>query len=201
MYYNKKDYYYKRAKREHYLSRAAYKLLEMNKRYHIIRRGMKVLDVGCAPGGWSQVALNAVGRKGLVVGFDIEKVELNAPNFRFVQGDLFQDETWNSAFEIAKGPFQVILSDAAPKTTGIAFKDVSRSLEMCSEVIRRASKHLVHGGWCVLKVFEGEGFAEFKKELKEVFLKVKIYKPIASRTMSRETYLILQGFTGRDDGA
>lgn len=135
----KKDYYYRLAKKEKYYSRAAYKLIQLNKKFKLIRRGNVVLDLGAAPGGWSQVAIKLVGSKGKVVAVDIKKMKpLKYENFSFIQGDFTDPKIQKKIKEITEGGVDVIISDASPSLSGIKDLDHIRSIELCKSVINIA---------------------------------------------------------------
>lgn len=185
--YNKKDFYHQKAKKEGFLARSAYKLQEIQEKFKLIGKGDTVLDLGCAPGAWTQVALPLVGEKGKVVGVDLEKVTtLVHPNFRFMHRDAFtlQPE------DLPESPFDVVMSDMAPKTSGVKIRDQSRSAEMCLlalEVARRLGKP---GSSIVMKIFEGPDMENIHRELRLTFKQVKTFRPDSTRQASIETYIV-----------
>lgn len=189
--YNKKDFYHQKAKEEGFLARSAYKLQEIQKKFHLIKRGAKVLDLGCAPGAWVQVALPLVSSNGIIVGVDIEKIDLKAtkldvPQFRFMHRDAFtlQPE------DLPESPFDVILSDMAPKTSGVKIRDQARSAEMCLLALEVAKRLGKPGSSLVVKLFEGEDANNVRKEIDKSYKTLKIFRPQSTRSASVEVYLI-----------
>ncbi|MGZ3696104.1 MAG: SAM-dependent methyltransferase [Bdellovibrionota bacterium] len=189
MAYEKKDFYHRKAKEEGFLARSAYKLQEIQKKFKLIKTGAKVLDLGCAPGAWVQVALPMVGPRGLVLGVDLEKVELKHPQFRFIHGDAFKLEPEH----MPEGPFDVVLSDMAPKTSGIKIRDQVRSAELCLHALAVAEKHLKVGGGLVVKLFEGGDADMVRKQIEARFESFKPFKPDSTRQASVEMYLVAMG--------
>jgi len=187
--YNKKDFYHQKAKEEGFLARSAYKLQEINKKFRLIKGGSKVLDLGCAPGAWVQVALPIVGPKGLVVGVDLEFIDpkdLSAPNFRFIHGDAFKLKPE----DLPEGPFDAVLSDMAPKTSGIKVRDQALSAALCLHALETAKLHLRNGGSLVVKLFEGGDAEKVAKEIAVHFESFKHFRPDSTRSASKEIYLI-----------
>ena len=183
------DSYSRRAKKEKWLARSVFKLMEMDKKFHLIRRGDHLLDLGCFPGSWSQYGIKRVGPKGDVVGIDLKKPDrLSAPNFRFIKADVFTlDPEWLLK-EV--GPRDLVISDIAPKTTGIPVADTSRSLELAKEALKIASAALKKKGHFLCKVFEGEDLKAYQDALQGYFGQVRRFRPSAIRKGSRETYLL-----------
>lgn len=193
--YKRKDYYYERAKKEGFFSRAAYKLTEIVESYRVIGRDDRVIDVGCSPGGWSQVASRIVGEKGVVLGIDIERPgAINSSNFIFIQGDIRSPEVQKRAIESIGGRADVVISDASPKLTGIKERDHSMSVDLITEVFTFAKKVLKKGGNMLVKVIEGPELNRVFKEIKGSFEFTKIYRPDSTRSASRENYIIAKGF-------
>ncbi|MGA1845575.1 RlmE family RNA methyltransferase [Deferribacter abyssi] len=194
--YKRKDAYYKKAKKEGFKSRAAYKLIEINNKYQLIKKGDVVLDAGCAPGGWSQAVLTIVGNKGLVVGVDILPVEgITFHNFHFIQGNLLDAETLDKVLDISRN-FDTVISDAAPNTTGQKITDHVNSLELVKTILSFAEKVLKKGGNFLFKLFDGEDRDEFIKLLKTKFSTIKIIRPDATRKSSFEIYIVCKGYKG-----
>lgn len=196
------DHYFHEAKREGYRSRAAYKLIEIDERRKIIRRGDAVLDCGCAPGSWLQVAAARVGPRGCVVGIDLKPVQLTAePYVHIVEGDIREiDPAEFLAFlPGSKTHFDVILSDMAPYTTGERTRDHHRSARLCGDVLDRCPDLLRPGGNVVMKVLEGETYPDLLTRTGACFDKVKGFKPKASRSVSTEMYIVAHGFISRSD--
>ena len=191
------DHYFREAKREGYLSRAAYKLIEIDDRKRILSRGDRVLDFGCAPGSWLQVAARRVGPKGLVVGVDLTPVrhQFREQNIRSLVGDLHEIDPRDLTSQLdTEGRFDVILSDLAPNTTGDRTSDHYQSIRLCERVLELCPLLLREGGRLVMKVFEGEAYPELLRRVKDGFERVKGFKPKASREMSREMYIIGSGY-------
>lgn len=184
--YNKKDHFYHKAKKEGYLARSAYKLQEMQKKFNLIKKNSKVLDLGCAPGAWSQVVLEIIGREGSLVGLDLERVGLSAPNARFLQLDAFTitPET------LPEAPFDCIISDMAPKTSGIRLRDQARSHELCIKAIELSDTMLRPGGKLVMKIFESGEIKEIETEIKKRFQELKKFRPDSTRQASFEIYFV-----------
>jgi 23S rRNA (uridine2552-2'-O)-methyltransferase len=190
------DPYVKQAQLDGYRSRSAYKLVELNDKDRLIRPGMKVLDLGSAPGGWSQVAGKLVGSKGRVLATDILPMGSLA-NVDFIQGD-FTDEAIVAQIHewLDGGKFDLIVSDIAPNITGIDSADQASSmyfLELALDTVRQTLKP---GATFVAKMFQGAGSDEYLKELRKSFERVLIRKPAASRPKSREVYIVAKGFRG-----
>lgn len=186
------DRYFKQAKAEGYVARSAYKLLEINEKFRIVRVGDRVLDLGCAPGSWMQVAAKTVGGRGLVVGVDLQAVGPNvAPGARTVQGDIFKVEP-ATLLELSGSLFNVVLSDMAPSTTGHG--DDFLSVRLCRRVIDILPPLLTPGGSLAMKVLEGEEFPELLREVRALFARVKGFKPDSSRDVSREMFIVAGGY-------
>jgi 23S rRNA (uridine2552-2'-O)-methyltransferase len=181
------DRYTKKAKAEGFAARSVYKLEEIDRRTKLLRAGMRVLDLGAAPGSWTQFAASKVGAKGKVVSVDLEPLRVKVgPNVQALIMDALAD---GSALD-AYGPFDVVLSDMAPHTTGIAFADAARSEELVERVIDVSERLLVPGGTMVSKVFRGEGFEPLRARMRALFDEVRIIKPEASRRESVELFLV-----------
>lgn len=200
MAYEHKDAYWRKAKQEGYRSRAAYKLLELQKRFRVVRKGHKVLDLGCAPGGWLQVLAEAVGPGGRVVGVDLEPVSGGFPsNVSILRGDASDPEVLSRARTLAGGPVDVVTSDMAPDLSGVGFRDHARSCELVRAALRLCRQCLVPGGTLLAKVFEGEDLEALEKEMEARFREVRRVVPRASRKASSEVYLLARGY--RPQGA
>ncbi len=178
-----------------YRSRSALKLREILSKHRIVRRGDVVLDLGAAPGGWLQVAREYVGEHGFVVGVDLAKIApLPFENVIFIQGDITSSATVEKIAEVLQKPVDVILSDVAPKFTGIHDLDHARQIHLARASLKVAERFLKNGGHAVFKVLMGREFHSFLKELEECFSKVITVKPKASRPSSAEVYVICKGF-------
>ena len=190
------DPYVKLAQKEGYRSRSAYKLIELNERDRLFRPGQRVMDLGSAPGGWSQVAARAVGSKGRVLATDILTMD-PIPNVDFIQGDFTSDTVLEQIRAWLQGEkFDLIVSDIAPNLSGIDSADQARSmhfLELALDTVRQALKP---GATFVAKMFQGQGSDEYMKELRKCFHKVSIRKPKASRPESREVYIVAKDYRG-----
>ena len=189
-----KDKYVKKSKQAGYRSRASFKLLEIQEKDNVIKPGMTVVDLGCAPGGWSQVAKNLVGDKGIVLASDILPMT-PIPGVRFIQGDFTDDSVFEDLITSIKGESaDLVISDMAPNITGIRAIDQPASIHLAELALDFARSTLGEGTYFLVKVFEGEGISEFKKLLSSEFEKVKVRKPKASRSRSREVYLLAEKF-------
>lgn len=193
----KREYYYRSAKKQKYRSRASYKLLQLDNKFRLIRRGDKVVDLGAAPGGWSQVALERVGDDGLVVAVDIKAMKpFSAENFHFIKGDFRDGRIQMKIGELLGGEADVIISDASPSLSGIKDIDQLKSLELVESVMDFAVKFLKEDGNLLVKVFQGPGFGKLLEKLRRSFRKVKSTKPASSRKGSPEMYVVCRGFKG-----
>lgn len=191
----KKDPYYKRAKSEDYRSRASYKLKQVNKKFRIIKKGNTVVDLGAAPGGWSQVALEIVEEEGIVVGVDLNHIKpFEEENFHKIRGDFTTEEVQNQIMEIINGKTEVLISDASPSLSGIKNIDHLRSIDLIDAVIDIADNILEEKGNLLIKVFQGPEYKDFLDKLKKKFRKVKSTKPPSSRNKSKEMYVVGLGF-------
>ena len=187
------DPFVQRAKAEGWRARAAYKLMEIDDKDKLIRPGMVVVDLGAAPGSWSQVAIKRVGESGRVFALDLLPME-PIPGVEFMQGD-FHDEEFVERFEEILGGRQVdlVMSDIAPNISGIPSSDQARSVYLAELALDFAQKHLAQGGRFLVKVFQGEGFDAFRKQMENEFKSVLVRKPQASRGRSSEVYLLGSG--------
>lgn len=184
------DEFVKKAQKEGYRSRAVYKLLEIVEKKAIIRNGDKVLDLGAAPGGWSQVAAKLVGSQGKVIASDILPIEL-IDGVDFLQGDFTEQSVYNDLLVMTDGAkVDVVLSDMAPNMSGQLSVDQPKSMYLAELAIEMAIKTLNPGGSFVVKVFQGDGFDVFVQNAKKAFKKVSVIKPKASRPRSKEVYLL-----------
>lgn len=188
------DPYVKQAQKEGYRSRAAYKLLQLNEKDHLIRPGMLVVDLGAAPGGWSQVAARLVGRKGRVVATDILPMDA-VPNVEFIQGDFADEAVLAKVLEALGGQKpDVIICDIAPNLSGIDSVDQARSMYLVELALDMVRQTLKSGGSFLTKVFQGAGSEEYLREVRKSFGKVSVRKPEASRPKSREVYFVARDF-------
>ncbi len=187
------DEYVKRAQKEGYRSRAVYKLTEAIDRDRFIKSGDIVLDLGAAPGGWSQVAIKIVGKKGQVIASDILDIE-PIDEVDFLQGDFTELSVYEELLSLIKSEkVNVVLSDMAPNMSGQLSVDIPKSLYLCELALDMAIKTLTPNGYFFIKVFQGVGFDEYVKACRAAFVKVVIRKPKASRARSKEVYLLANG--------
>ncbi len=191
------DLYVQQAKRDGYRSRACYKLLELQDKDHLMKPGMTVVDLGSAPGGWSQVSADLVGHKGRVVASDILHMD-NLADVEFIQGDFTEDAVFERILQAIDGEsVDLVVSDMAPNMSGVAAVDQPGSMYLVELALDMARRVLSPGGSFVTKVFQGEGFDELFRDTRDSFDKVLTRKPKASRPRSREVYLVASGFKGR----
>ena len=194
----KKEEYYLKAKKQDYRSRASFKLLQLNRKFKLIRKGDSVVDLGAAPGGWSQVALEIVGEDGLVVAVDLNRIKpFPEENFHRIKGDFVAPETVKEIKHVLKGRSDIVLSDASPKLSGIKDLDQVISIELARSVIKICEDVLKNKGNLIMKVFQGEGFPELLQDLKKKFRTVKTTKPPSSKKKSVEMYIVARGFKKR----
>ncbi|MDP1520593.1 23S rRNA (uridine(2552)-2'-O)-methyltransferase RlmE [Porticoccus litoralis] len=188
-----KDHYVKRSQQEGYRSRASYKLLELQEKDRLFKPGMTVVDLGSAPGGWSQVAVKLVGDKGRVVASDILPMDSIA-GVDFVQGDFTEEAVFEEILQLLDdGQADLVISDMAPNMSGMKAVDQPRAMYLVELALDLASQVLKPEGVFVAKVFHGEGFDSFLQEVKSRFQRVVTRKPDASRSRSREVYLVARG--------
>lgn len=184
------DEFVARAQQEGYRSRASYKLLEINEKDKLLKRGMTVIDLGAAPGGWSQIVADIVGEEGMVVALDILAMD-PLPGVEVLQGDFQEEETFNRLLDTLGGrPVDLVMSDMAPNMSGVRSIDQPRAMYLCELTLDLARSVLKPGGNILLKLFQGEGSDAFIKECRNSFRKVVIRKPVASRARSREVYVL-----------
>jgi len=185
-----KDPFVIQAQKDGYRSRAAYKLIEIDKKYKIIKSGITAVDLGAAPGGWSQVLTKKIGLKGMVIGIDLLEV---APikGIDFIQGDFMQEEILNEMVDkLENKPIDLVISDMAPNISGIKMVDQQKAIYLNELAFDFASKHLKQNGCFLVKSFVGKDFEEFVKDLKSCFKKVYKIKPDSSRSRSAEIFLL-----------
>ncbi len=190
-----RDHYFLKAKRENYPARSVYKLKEIHKRFGLFRPGMKVLDLGAAPGSWSLGATEYLGPSGSVLAVDIQNTATEfPPQVTFIQSDVFEPNPALLAALEARKPFDLVISDMAPSTIGHRATDQARSAALCGEALALARKYLIKGGGFVVKVFMGPDVEVLVKEMRPHFDKVKSFKPQSSRSESFETFFVALGF-------
>ena len=190
------DPYVQQSWQDGYRSRASYKLLAINDKDKLLRPGMTIIDLGAAPGGWSQVAAEKVGDKGRVIASDILDIDA-LPGVDFVQGDFTEESVLDEILtRLEQRPVDLVMSDMAPNMSGMAAIDQPQAMYLVELALDLARQTLSPGGSFLAKVFQGEGFDAFLKELRGDFKRVVTRKPEASRARSREVYLLAEGFRG-----
>ncbi|MGN6349067.1 MAG: RlmE family RNA methyltransferase [Candidatus Nitrosocosmicus sp.] len=191
----RKDQYRKLARENLYRSRAVYKLSQINKSHHILKEGIKVVDIGAAPGGWLQIVSKIVGPRGMAVGIDLKEIE-PIPNVITVVGNIENTEDVDKLIRILgnSGKVDVVLSDLAPNVSGLWEMDQLKQIDLSKKALEFAKIVLKDNGSALFKVFQGENSSEFIKDLKSVFLNVIITKPDASRKQSSEIYVVCKRY-------
>jgi 23S rRNA (uridine2552-2'-O)-methyltransferase len=186
-----RDHFFQRAKKEQYPARSVYKLKEMDKRFGILAPGARVLDLGAAPGSWTLYAAQRVGESGLVIAVDLQEITTELPpNVLTFQDNVFEPSDALSEAIEGRGPFNAVISDMAPKTTGIKFADQARSFDLAMQALALARKCLIKGGHFVVKIFEGPDTPALMSDMRREFTNVKSFKPKSSRAESKEMFFI-----------
>ena len=184
------DEYVKKAQQQGLRARAAFKLMELDDKYHLLRKGMRVVDLGSAPGSWAQVVQRTMDGNGLIIALDILPMD-PLENVTFIQGDFTEDEALKELEEALNGiQLDLVLSDMAPNMSGVGAVDQPRAMYLAELALEFAEQWLAPGGSFVVKVFHGEGFDNFVKKTRSMFEKVQVRKPTASRPRSREVYVL-----------
>jgi 23S rRNA (uridine2552-2'-O)-methyltransferase len=184
------DPYVQRAKREGYRSRASYKLMEIDERDHLLKQGMIVVDLGSTPGGWSQVAAKKLGGNGRIIALDVLEMQ-PLHHVTFIQGDFREQAVLDELVKTLDGrPVDLVISDMAPNISGIGIADQARAMHLAELALEFAVEHLKPGGNFLVKVFQGEGFEAFLKQMRGAFAQTLTRKPQASRGRSSEIYLL-----------
>lgn len=186
----KKDFFYKKAKKEKYRARSAYKLIELNKKYRLIKQGDFVIDIGASPGSWSQVALELVGRDGFVLAVDILPMVPLDGSFGFLRADISKPNILDKIKKNFPGNADVIISDAAPEFSGIRSRDVGLTLRLNQDILKISKEILKPRGILVFKTFQNSELSELVSEIKTIFKTTKIVKPKASLRKSPEIYVV-----------
>ena len=190
------DFYVQKAKKDGYRSRAVYKLLEINDKDHILKPGSTVVDLGSAPGGWSQVAAMRLGDNGKLIALDILPMDSLA-DVTFILGDFREESVYEDLLKVLNDtPVDLVMSDMAPNTSGVKAVDQPRAMYLAELALELARKTLKPKGDFLVKVFQGEGFDAYLTEVKKSFKKVLTRKPQASRARSREVYLLARDYNG-----
>ena len=188
------DHYVKQSKIDGYRSRASYKLLELQNKDQLIKKGACVVDLGAAPGGWSQVAASMVGDSGRVIASDILPMDSMA-GVEFIQGDFTEDSVYDALLAcIGEDQADLVISDMAPNMSGMSAIDQPRAMYLVELSLAMAREILKPGGGLVVKLFQGEGSDNFLKDVKSSFSRVVVRKPESSRARSREVYMVATGF-------
>ena len=191
----KREYYYRKAKKENFRSRASYKLLQAAKKYNFIKPGYVVVDLGAAPGGWSQSAGSLVENSGFVLAIDMKPIKnFEASNIRTILGDINDPHIIKNIQEFLPHPADVVISDVSPNVSGIWELDHARQIDLATQSLYIASKTLRLGGNFFVKGFQGSTLNKFVKEVEKNFHFVKLVKPKASRTKSAELYVLGMNF-------
>lgn len=192
------DPYVKMAQKDGYRSRASYKLLEIQEKDRILRPGNTVIDLGAAPGGWSQVTSRVLGDKGRLIASDILEMD-SIPDVTFIQGDFTEESVLAQILEaVGNHPVDLVISDMAPNMSGVKLADQTRAMYLCELALDLAGQVLRPGGDFLIKIFQGEGFDVYHKQVRTMFDKVQMRKPLSSRDRSREQYLLARGFRGNN---
>ena len=196
----KREYYYRKAKKENFRSRASYKLLQAAKKYNFIKPGYVVVDLGAAPGGWAQVAGNLVEDSGFVLAIDMKPItNFNETNIRTIIGDITDSQIFNIIKEFLPRPADVVISDVSPNVSGIWELDHARQIDLATQSLHISTKILRSGGNFFVKGFQGGTLNKFVKEVKKNFQFVKMVKPKASRMKSAELYILGMNFKQKSD--
>jgi len=187
----KREYYYRKAKEEKFRSRAAYKLFQAVKKHRFIKSGYVVVDLGAAPGGWTQASRRIVDSSGFVLGIDLKRMEpIDLPNVRTVIGDVTDSQVTQNIREFLPRSADVVISDVSPNISGIWELDHARQIDLARQSLRIATSVLRQRGNFFVKVFQGDMLNDFVKEVKQHFSFVKLIKPKASRAKSSELYVL-----------
>ncbi|MGY2257595.1 23S rRNA (uridine(2552)-2'-O)-methyltransferase RlmE [Pseudomonas sp. SDO55104_S430] len=190
------DPYVKQAQKDGYRSRASYKLLEIQEKYKLIRPGMSVVDLGAAPGGWSQVTSRLIGGQGRLIASDILEMD-GIPDVTFIQGDFTEDAVLAQILEaVGNSQVDLVISDMAPNMSGTPEVDMPKAMFLCELALDLADRILKPGGNFVIKIFQGEGFDVYLKDARKKFDKIQMIKPDSSRGSSREQYMLAWGYRG-----
>ena len=193
------DPYVKQAQKDGYRSRASYKLLEVQEKYKLIRPGMSVVDLGAAPGGWSQVTSRLIGGQGRLIASDILEMD-SIPDVTFIQGDFTEDEVLARILEaVGNSQVDLVISDMAPNMSGTPEVDMPKAMFLCELALDLAERILKPGGNFVIKIFQGEGFDVYLKDARKKFDKIQMIKPDSSRGTSREQYMLAWGYRGNGE--
>lgn len=191
MAYNRKDFFFKKAKKENFAARSIFKLEEIDAKYKIVHSGNHVIDLGAAPGSWSQYLSRAIGPKGKILGVDLQPVRVSLSNATFIEADMttLDFESLLKEHQM-RFPVDLVVSDMAPRTTGIRITDQERSYQLSLMALETAEKVLKPGGHFVAKIFHGDAFEHFRDEAKKHYQRVEFLRPKSTRKESKEIFLI-----------
>ncbi len=192
--YLRKDRYYKKAKESGFRSRAAYKLVELNQKFRLLKPGMAIIDLGCSPGSWLQVISQEVGPTGTIIGVDLEPVTAPAKNVSLIQGDIREERTKQMILASLGRKVDLVVSDMSPNLSGIKFQDQYESYELAGHALGICKLCLRENGGLVVKVFPGEETEPLKRELETQFEQVKMFIPDSTRKSSTEVYIVSRGY-------
>jgi len=191
MAYNPRDHYFKKAKELNFAARSVFKLEEIDQKFKVLKHGQTVLDLGCAPGSWSQYASQKIGPQGRILGVDLSVVNVKLPNATFIRADLndlnLEDTFREHGFEPR---FDLVISDMAPRTTGIRITDQARSMELCELALDVARRFLKPGGHFICKLFHSDDFKILREQIKKEYASFEAMKPDSTRQISKEIFLI-----------
>lgn len=197
MSYHKDEFYTRKAREDGYFARSVYKLEEIDRKFHILKQNQKIVDLGCAPGSWSQYISKKVGPKGLVVGIDYKETRFSSPNMILVKGRF---TTLDNKDKISShGPFDGVVSDMAPDTSGDRLTDCYKSSDLVTEALHFACDFLKEGGFFIAKIFQGGDEKELMKLLEKSFASCHWFKPKSTRKKSFEIFMIGTGFMGKQE--
>ena len=189
----RRDQYRKLAKENNYRSRAVYKLSQINKSFHLLKRGMKIVDIGAAPGGWLQFASKIAGDNGFVIGIDLKDIE-PIPNVITLKNDVDDRETLALILKSLGGKADIVMSDLAPNVSGLWEIDHLRQIDLTRKAVEITKNILRHDGNALYKIFQGESTSEFVADTRKIFSEVILTKPDASRKQSSELYLLCKKY-------
>ncbi|MCK5810703.1 MAG: 23S rRNA (uridine(2552)-2'-O)-methyltransferase RlmE [Cocleimonas sp.] len=193
------DEYVKKSQQDGYRSRAVYKLEEIQQKEKLIKPNMNIIDLGAAPGGWSQYAVKLVGKKGRVIASDILDID-PLPFVEFIKGDFTEQSVLDEILNVLKkedaknNQLDIVISDMAPNISGVESIDLPRSIYLCELALEMAREVLKPGGSLVVKLFQGQGSDEYLRDVRSSFRQVKVRKPKASRARSKEVYVVARNF-------
>lgn len=193
-----RDYYFCKAKQEQYPARSVYKLKELDNKFHLLKKGLKVLDLGASPGSWSIGASEKIGSNGLVLACDIRSTDTAfSENVIFMQENVLEPSQEFQERLIDIGPFDLVMSDMAPSTTGTKFTDQARSLELAQAAFEVACNNLKKNGNFIVKIFMGPDIQDLLQPMRKIFNQVKTFKPKSSRAESKETFFVAMGYDSK----